>query len=65
MVAKRHVAEPAGQEIMMNYLNAIPKFLFFTGKGGSEKPRFPAQRLFILLMTVNAFCWSVPTPRPM
>lgn len=37
MVAKRHVAEPAGQEIMMNYLNAIPKFLFFTGKGGVGK----------------------------
>ena len=26
-----------GQELMMNYLNTIPKFLFFTGKGGVGK----------------------------
>jgi arsenite-transporting ATPase len=28
---------PTGQELMMNYLNTIPKFLFFTGKGGVGK----------------------------
>jgi hypothetical protein len=43
---RQHVMllNPTGQEPMMNYLNSIPKFLFFTGKEASEKPRFPAQR---------------------
>ena len=27
----------AGQEPIVNYLNSIPKFLFFTGKGGVGK----------------------------
>jgi hypothetical protein len=49
----------------MKFLQNIPPYLFFTGKGGVGKLLFPARRLSALLNRVSGFCWSVPTQPPM
>lgn len=49
----------------MKFLENIPSYLFFTGKGGVGKLRFPAQRLYVWLNWESVFCLSVPTRLPM
>lgn len=49
----------------MKFLQNIPPYLFFTGKGGVGKRLFPARRQSALLNRVSGFCWSVPIRLPM
>lgn len=49
----------------MKFLQNIPPYLFFTGKGGVGKTSISCATAIHLAEQENGFCLSAPTPRRM